>query len=325
MTSARGLAGLLARRSGQLLSLAAVAFLVWLAVEHRHAILTLLVDPAALSALIGLGVLYGLLLASWALPWRALLNAVSDHPLPGRTALRAHLTTQVAKYLPGNVLHLAGRHLQLSAAGIGHRSLFIAIAWEIAFMMLGVMLAGALLVLVTGGLAFPGGEAAGSRPIAGRPAIGLCVAILSVVVLMVMAHRRVFGIPIPPSRVTLYCAIVMTLIFLGQGVVFVVVAWAISGAYAPELAAVAVIAWVAGFLTPGAPGGLGVRELVIVGMAASIVSEPVAIATATVFRGITIIGDIVCLGIGLTLNDTARRPGEDADATRTNPAVGERA
>ncbi|MEL6197439.1 MAG: hypothetical protein AAFT19_06305, partial [Pseudomonadota bacterium] len=234
MTSARGLAGLLARRSGQLLSLAAVAFLVWLAVEHRDAILTLLVDPAALSALIGLGVLYGLLLASWALPWRALLNAVSDHPLPGRTALRAHLTTQVAKYLPGNVLHLAGRHLQLSAAGIGHRSLFIAIAWEIAFMMLGVMLAGALLVLVTGGLAFPGSEAAGRMPIAGWPAIGLCVAVLSVVVLMVMAHRRVFGIPIPPSRVTLYCAIVMTLIFLGQGVVFVVAAWAISGAYAPE-------------------------------------------------------------------------------------------
>jgi uncharacterized membrane protein YbhN (UPF0104 family) len=60
-------------------------------------------------------------------------------------------------------------------------------------------------------------------------------------------------------------------------------------------------AWIAGLATPGAPGGLGVRESVITVGLAPFMGGAAALSAALLHRGASVIGDVICLGIGLML------------------------
>jgi uncharacterized membrane protein YbhN (UPF0104 family) len=51
------------------------------------------------------------------------------------------------------------------------------------------------------------------------------------------------------------------------------------------------ISWAAGLITPGAPGGIGVREAVLIAILSPYLNEAKALTLALVFRIITILGD----------------------------------
>ena len=65
-----------------------------------------------------------------------------------------------------------------------------------------------------------------------------------------------------------------------------------------ETAAWLCLAWMAGYLVPGAPGGLGVREAVLLLGLAPTVGEPSALAAALSYRMVTVVADAVCAGLG---------------------------
>jgi hypothetical protein len=51
--------------------------------------------------------------------------------------------------------------------------------------------------------------------------------------------------------------------------------------------------WIAGYVTPGAPGGIGVREAIIIFSLAGLVGEAQATLVALLFRCITVGGDVI--------------------------------
>ena len=70
-----------------------------------------------------------------------------------------------------------------------------------------------------------------------------------------------------------------------------------GGAFQPRTAALIisgyVIAWVLGFVVPGAPGGIGVRELVITLLLSGVMGEGLVVTLSITHRLITIIGDFL--------------------------------
>tara|TARA_Y100000768_G_C23948357_1_gene668814 strand:- start:1356 stop:1664 length:309 start_codon:yes stop_codon:yes gene_type:complete len=52
------------------------------------------------------------------------------------------------------------------------------------------------------------------------------------------------------------------------------------------------IAWIAGFIIPGAPGGIGVREAVIIFFITPIIGEAQGVAAAIGLRFVTLLGDV---------------------------------
>ena len=61
---------------------------------------------------------------------------------------------------------------------------------------------------------------------------------------------------------------------------------------AAKLIVIFSLAWVAGFIIPGAPGGIGVREVVLIFFLSPIIGEPEGIAVAIALRFVTLLGDI---------------------------------
>jgi hypothetical protein len=61
-----------------------------------------------------------------------------------------------------------------------------------------------------------------------------------------------------------------------------------------------VFAWMGGFITPGAPGGLGVREALLTMLLPDILPATVIIAGVVIFRVITLFGEILALCIAVS-------------------------
>jgi uncharacterized membrane protein YbhN (UPF0104 family) len=58
-------------------------------------------------------------------------------------------------------------------------------------------------------------------------------------------------------------------------------------------------AWVAGYLLPGAPGGLGVREAISVALFSPIVGPGAAVGLSITMRLVTVLGDGLAFLVGL--------------------------
>ena len=68
---------------------------------------------------------------------------------------------------------------------------------------------------------------------------------------------------------------------------------ATAGPGARVLLMISATAWTLGFLTPGAPAGLGVREAVLVALLTPSAGEPAALTAALAFRAATLGGDLL--------------------------------
>ena len=59
----------------------------------------------------------------------------------------------------------------------------------------------------------------------------------------------------------------------------------------PSVLSAYILSWVAGFIVPGAPGGIGIREATLTLLLANVVPVDSALLAAVIFRFISIIGD----------------------------------
>lgn len=62
-----------------------------------------------------------------------------------------------------------------------------------------------------------------------------------------------------------------------------------------------VVSWFAGFITPGAPAGIGIREVVFFALLSGVITESSLLLAAVIFRLVTVIGDLFAFIIGLVL------------------------
>lgn len=206
----------------------------------------------------------------------------------------AFLSSQLGKYLPGNVGHFAARHLLSRRHGISHRALVAATLLEALLL---VAAAGTLAVLViepliSGGLE-PTLEAAWLAPVAAALALAIGLAV---------ARRTGWldsGLGLSRLVIELGAAFCLALLFfMAAGGCFVLMSSSLgAGDWMPLVPWIAA-AWLLGFVVPGAPGGLGIREFVLVLGLTPLVGEAQAALDALMFRLVTVSGDALMSAVG---------------------------
>ena len=73
----------------------------------------------------------------------------------------------------------------------------------------------------------------------------------------------------------------------------------------PIIVCAQVFAWMGGFITPGAPGGLGVREALLTMILSDILPADIIIAGVLIFRLITLFGEILALCVAILFFKTS--------------------
>lgn len=279
-------------RTFMLLGLLFVVHKFW---NTRHTLEDSLQDPTLWFSVPLLGLVYAIVCSLLSFAWLALLRAqgVSSSLLTRSEAWALYGKTQIAKYIPGNVFHFAGRQVLGKQKGMAHSTLAVALFLEILFQFL----AAALLSLLAAKSILARFEISWSEFF---PWIVLSCAVLSIIVLWGLSSRlkqawpSLFWSPLAGSFIA-YLAFFVFSGLLFMSTVFLASSGSVTASLAawPFLIGSYAFAWAVGFVIPGAPGGLGVREAFLMAMLES--SKPGAglLVGIVVFRLVTTLGDIL--------------------------------
>lgn len=223
-----------------------------------------------------LAVTFGFANCLLALGWWQILFSLHVRT-PRRWAVQTYGISQLAKYVPGNVFHFGSRQALGLAAGLPGGALVKSALWELAL----ASVAGVLF----GVLALPLQWSRIPVPLS-------LLAFVSAFSMVGLSAHRWLGSPVVKA---LGCR---ALFLLLSGFVFVSTLSVVTakGTLEIELLPVYVgayvVAWLAGLVTPGAPAGVGVREVVLLFMFGGRVVEAELLLAVVISRAITVVGDV---------------------------------
>lgn len=250
------------------------------------------------------------------LMWMLLLRDQSIR-LPVGQAMQIVAISQIGKYLPGNVGHFAGRAVMGRTAGVPMGvtagTLLIEMAWTLA---IGAGFSALALVF------YLDSSARISLPQVGIVELGaLAVLLLAGPWLGIHAVNRLApalsarvggGKPLAPPRLgtALMVSVLLTVCFFVLGVALQLQAvWFFQVEQAPllPLTFLFAAAWLVGYVVPGAPGGLGVREAMMVVLLTPVVGSGAAVGLGISMRLVTLTGDGLAFLLGMSSRRWTRR------------------
>lgn len=283
----------------------------WAALTAQEAARLLAPDVLAALALSALLSVMVVAVSAWA--WRHLLADMGE-PRGLRPVFAVLATTQIAKYLPGNVAQHVGRVAYALSLGMNPSVLAASLVLETLLLVGAGVAVGALAWLVAAPVAT-------AHALSPGPA-----ALLALAALLVVAAAFAFALPrlqaalarIPGARARLKLdarlpragavfrvslAYLACYFMLGAGLWLLVVSlgggaglgWLrLTGAFA--------VAWLAGYLAPGVPAGLGTREGALAMMLGGQGDDAVVLTAIVGTRVASVLADQCCLGLGLVLS-----------------------
>lgn len=289
---------LLARLAGWALSLAAVAFFIRLVMRNGLSVpLHNGWDIAGVT--LASAVLYGCAVAFMGLLWSLLLRPPHQALDATRTRLvvAGYMKGMFAKYLPGNVFHYAARHALGRQLGISHAHLTTAAAVEI-MMQLGA--SSFIIVLM--------GQPVLEQLLPGLPRVPPWLALLIPTVAVAIASlprpSKLRWFPrLPVLRMAAaFCGYVGFYVMFG-GLFTGLLTWA-SGTPADPTRVIptASLAWLVGFVVPGAPAGAGLREAALALANGERHASQATLAAIMLFRLATMGGDFLAFAASWLLS-----------------------
>ncbi|MEZ5646606.1 MAG: lysylphosphatidylglycerol synthase domain-containing protein [Burkholderiaceae bacterium] len=240
------------------------------------------------------------------LMWHLLLRDQSVR-LPVGQAVLIVAISQIGKYLPGNVGHFAGRAVMGRSAGVPMGvtagTLLIETAWTLAIGAGFAAMAFLFYLDASARLSLPSVGAAELVILTALLLFAPWIGIRLVNQIAPALSAKVGGgQPLAPPRLGTalsVSALMVTCFGLLGTALWMQATWFFHVQDAPWLAMTLLFtaAWLVGYVVPGAPGGLGVREAMMVLLLSPLVGSGTAVGLGVSMRLVTIAGDgLACLG-----------------------------
>ena len=278
------------------------ASLVYIGVQGwdmRDQLLSWEARPHSILLIISAVILYGVASFPLAFAWQRILSRLSNQ----QTALLLLFArSQLGKYLPGNVAHLAGRHVMAREYDFPHSSLILSTLFEFAGLLSAagtVILFATLLPSLATAI-----ESATTIPLDIFGFVLLCA--MPCVALVYRIAPDIFGggnvrgslhAKVPDLSFLLLPYFLYLCFFVAAGGAFTLVSLAISGdiawSFTGLLFVTFAMGWTLGFVTPGAPSGIGIREAILFYILKTVLAEADALLISVFFRAITVAGDLL--------------------------------
>ncbi|MDD5460078.1 MAG: hypothetical protein PHG00_00335 [Methylococcales bacterium] len=224
-----------------------------------------------------LAVIYGAANFFLALAWWHLLRHFNAF-VTRSSSIKIYGTSQLAKYVPGNIFHLAGRQALGMSSGIPSGALAKSMLWELGL----IVVAGALF----GWLVLP--RLLPQFPLAAGVFLMLFSCAFMASLLCSLAGSQ--------TSVALLWQILFLIISAG---VFISVLELIAtydefdSRYALIIGGAYIVAWLIGLVTPGAPAGVGIREMILLLILKGVVVEESLLMAVLLGRLVTVAGDLL--------------------------------
>lgn len=225
-----------------------------------------------------------------------------------KEAIRVYAKANMGKYLPGNVMHYVERNLfadkmgvpqgMVAASSVIDTLSLVAVALLVSFFISSEGLITAI------GKVY---ELVGDYKYLYIIGLALVVIVCGVVAIYLLKKKLSFIInrySLKDFLKRLLGSLFMqslALSILGAILVFIYLCMDGSGwiEYSNYFISAYIISWVLGFVVIGSPGGIGIREMVLILLLAPIIGEEMVLTIAVIHRLIMIIGDVLVYLISL--------------------------
>lgn len=241
--------------------------------------------------------------------WRLLMSD-QGHRVPTRLAVQVFFISQLGKYLPGNVGQFIGRGVLAKSTGI---PVGVAVGTAIFEGIWNLVISSSLALLATvvlWDLHFAqNGSSALTSKLAWILPLALVAPWLSIKLLnafLPQLSMKIGGgqlIRLPQLRTSLLVSLLILINFLQQGYIVKLQGELFFAHPDIDWFSITLLyssAWVVGYVVPGAPGGLGVREAMMVLLLTPLVGAAVASGLAVSMRLTTLLGDGLSVLIGFS-------------------------
>lgn len=236
--------------------------------------------------------------------WNKMLSLLTEHSIPLGETVKVYSKSNIMKYLPGNVGHYAGRQLLGSKFGIKQAQLAMASILELAYATFSLLM---IAMVFSAKTIIEKLKELLSDKLVVLFAVVVSVFLATVVLASVLFRKSKYAVSFgkifknPQFWIRLLFCIVLTgfasfilvaeyLIILGQFTTF-------SFHVAFQIIASNYAAIFIGMITPGVPGGIGVREAVLVALLSKHFPGDMILLTSVVHRIMMILGDVMAVPV----------------------------
>lgn len=291
--------------AGNLLMIAAIVFLVKKFVD-MDVDFAQLAEPQVLGALAISFAVQTAVVVFGTFPWLVFTQSLSGKKIPFSAAMPVYTKSNIYKYVPGNVFQYIGRNQLAADMSISHVDVACATIFDILFC---VLWTGIISVIFLGGALSELLAKYGKNLVIVFSA-GIVIAAAAAVMIRVKFKGKVKGYMArylkafeKGNRMKLSQGVVYYLLqnIVSAAMYFICLHLVFGGSLGfSELASLTgafMFAWIIGFVTPGAPGGIGIRESVMLFVCGDKYEEKVLLFVLAI-RISSILADIAALFIG---------------------------
>jgi glycosyltransferase 2 family protein len=236
-----------------------------------------------ISLLLFFAFVYLMLQSMLAWGWKSVLQGESKSNL-GMGLVAVYLKTSIFKYIPGNIFHLIGRQFAAKKYGLTDKVILFSSLVEILVLILSSLsLSFVVVMFYYGSFSFLND----GMKFYIKAMITLFFAILFCVSFFLGVVNKYLNI--------LFFYFLCTVFFIIVGVITYFIAKDLLNINLSLQQAVVFysISWVVGFVIPGAPGGIGIRESIFILLSGGVIQEGDAFVLVALLRIINLLGEIL--------------------------------
>ena len=237
-------------------------------------------DGKTLAVIVGCTLVQTAMVLFMTLPWLRYIRILSGIQIPTKSALPVYTRSNLMKYVPGNVFQYVGRNQLAADLHISHVDVACATLLDIVSSMVTPLL---LILLLRWKFQEPLKRYFEKyRKLLNRKNIPRILVVFLLYLSQYIISTAMYGtaayllFDVPAAQMGLFL-----------------------GTY--------LFSWIIGFITPGAPGGIGIREAVMVLMCGSFVRTETIMLYAVTMRIISTLGDVVAFLVGLICEQIWKR------------------
>ncbi|MCG8572436.1 MAG: hypothetical protein MJB14_20075 [Spirochaetes bacterium] len=235
-----------------------------------------------------------------AINWNTIIKTITEKKIFSGEVISIYLITNVAKYLPGNIFHFAGRHYILRKYIKSDIQLVLINLSEIGFFLLSSFLLFSIgifsnIITIPADLA----DQVNIKIVVILSIVGIIVS----AILFLIFNKKIlneFKRLLKFRTIKNICILILSYFsfFIITGLLYTSTVrffFLVELSFIQYLFFICVysFSWLLGFVVPGASGGLGVRESVLVLMISPFYGAEIALSSGIIFRIITISGEIL--------------------------------
>jgi len=257
-----------------------------------------LLNPQVILIIFLLALLLATSVFTNSIAWKKLVEMLSLKKLKYPEIIHVYAKSNIAKYLPGNVMHYASRNLLGCKYDISHKDMIFSSALEVILKIISSFL---LVILLIRGQIFIVAEQLNEKTSINTTTILIIVGAMMVCTIAFLVYKNRKSLKGKLQIFPLvYAFISYVFVFVVNAVAFL----AIAATLYPKTdfaliytAGIYIIAWLIGYLTPGSPGGIGIRETIMILMLGAVFTPAGITQISVCLRLVTIIADLLAFAV----------------------------